>query len=721
MEPSPLLGYRQQKKTDTQWKGKRARRSRYTLDAIRNDRTWIAWACALYFLGTGMTLPAKAESFYVDATKGSDTNRGTAQAPFQSIQRAMEGIPGGSTIFLQPGKYAAIEHKAKVGVAVVEGEMVTIQPAPDVADPLKEVSIARIQIGSRAGVFAGPDAKGTYDVNLRIEKVNILDGVYLYGGRNLQLVGCLVERIGPWTGSAENIEKVGVELGGCSEVLIEGCEVTRTGTGLYLSGSNVRALRNRIHDIRHDGIRIVSLKDSLVEGNEIFNLDDGVEDADAKWSRHCDGIHIFIPGPGVPGAQNSRVTVRGNRIYNCESQGIQFNNYLRNKELWNEDITIENNIFGPTRANAVNIADPVDGIIFRHNTFVSFPESRTFRGEGRDVECNNSVFRISTPCKRAQVYNNILTHAFESAPGWFVGHNVIVTAKLAGLPTRNDVVVADVQFTDAATFDGRVAAGSPVVNVGTRLAPAPAWEEDAYGTKRDARPDAGAYEVPGLTPAAESPMPVLKEPVRFHVDDFRDANVDEDPWLAGDGQRGLSWKAPADQTQAWKPKAMTDAEGNIQAILSPQGIKGDSWVIASNVGEWADGKVSLTVSNAFNTGGSGVLLRGNADTEGYLIDYARGGIYLRSKTKDGPLEETSLAEGLPTLPRTGIVSYVVSIEDTAQGVKITASLDDKDAKPIVAWDKSKRLARGHMALFNRSHNGSHRTDIMAIKLEVLRP
>jgi len=700
MEPSPLSGRRQLRKT---------------------HRTCFTLAFGWILLSTGMTLPAKSDSFYVDAAKGSDTNPGTAQAPFQTIQRALEGIPGGSTIFLKPGKYAAIEHKAKVGLAVVDGEMVTIKPAPDVADPLKEVSIARIQIGSRAGVLAGPEAKGTYDVNLRIEKISIPDGIYIYGGRNFQLVGCLVERIGPWTGSVENIEKVGVELGACSDVLIEGCEVTRTGTGLFLSGSNVRALKNRIHNIRHDGIRIVSLKDSLVEGNEIFNLDDGVEDKDATWSRHCDGIHVFIPGPGVPGAQNSRVIIRGNRIYNCESQGIQFNNYLRNKELWNEDITIENNIFGPTRANAVNIADPVDGIIFRHNTFVSFPESRTFQGEGREVECNNSVFRISTPCKRAQVYNNILTNAFESAPGWFVGHNVIVTPKLAGLPTRNDVVVADVQFSDAAAFDGRLAPGSPAVNVGTRLAPTPAWEDDFYGTKRDARPDAGAYEIPGQTPPAESPMPVLKEPVRFLVDDFRDANVDEDPWLAGDGQRGLAWTAPAGQTQNWKPKAMTDGDGNYQPVLSPQGIKGDSWVIAANAGEWADGKVSLTVSNAYNTGGSGVLLRGNADTEGYLVDFARGSLFLRSKAKDGPIEETPLAEGLPTLPRLGTVSYVVSIEDSAQGVKITVSLDDKDAKPVVAWDKNKRLARGHLALFNRSHNGSHRTDIMAIKLEVLRP
>jgi len=656
-----------------------------------------------------------ANPFYVDAAKGSDTNAGTQDAPFQTIQRALENIPGGSTILLKPGNYPAIEYKGKPGLVIVQGEPVTIKPAPDVADPLKAVSIARIQIGLRAGVFAGPDSKGTMDVNLRVEKVHIPDGVYLYGGRHLQLAGCLIERIGPWTGSVENIEKVAVELGGSSDVLIEGCEVTNTGVGLALSGSDVRALGNRIHDIRHDGIRCISLKDSLVEGNTIFNLDDGVEDKDAVWSRHCDGIQLFIPGPGVPGSQNSRVTIRGNRIYNCESQGIQFNNYLRNKELWNEDITMENNVFGPTRANAVNIADPVDGVIFRHNTFVSFPEPRKFKGEGREVECNNSTFRVSSPCKRVQVYNNILANAFEVSTGWFASNNVIMTTKLVGLPTRFDVVTPDVKLVDPAAFDGRLAADSPALNAGTRLTPSPIFDKDIQGTARDARPDAGAFEVPGQNPAAEKPAPVAKGPVRTLVDDFKDANLDEDPWLAGDGQKGLAWSVPDGQT-GWKLRAVADKEGGFHPTLSPQSVKDVSWMVASNCGEWSDGKITITLTNAFNQAGAGVLLRANKESEGYLVDLVKGQITLRKKGAEGKIEETVLASGPGLLQRTDTVTMVIAIANDGGGVKITAGVEGGKTA-LEAVDKSATFAKGGLSLYNLSTNGSHRTDFDAVKME----
>lgn len=657
-----------------------------------------------------------ANTVYVDPTKGADSNPGTAAAPFQTIQKALEGIPGGSIILLKPGKYPVLEYKAKVGQAVVAGDMVTLKPAPDVADPLKEISIARIQIGSRAGVFAGPDRKGTFDVNLRVEKVHIPDGVYLYGGRHLQIAGCLIERAGPWTGSEENIEKTAVELGGCSDVLIEDCEITNTGAGMTLTGSDIRALRNRIHDIRHDGIRCVSLKDSLVEGNTIFNLDDGVEDGDAVWNRHCDGIHIFIPGPAAPGSQNSRVTIRGNRIYNCESQGIQFNNYLRNKELRNEDITIENNVFGPTRANVVNIADPVDGLVFRHNTFVSFPEPRKFKGEGREIECNNSTFRVSPPCKRVQAYNNILTNAFEVSPGWFASNNVIVTTKLVGLPTRFDVVTPDVKLADPAAFDGRLAADSPAVNAGTRLAPAPLFENDIQGTKRDARPDAGAFELPGQNPAAEKPASTAKGPVRIYLEDFKDANLDEDPWLAGDGQKGLAWSVPEGQS-AWKLRAVPDKEGGFHPTLSPQSVKDVSWMVASNCGEWDDGRVTLTLTNAYNQVGAGVLLRANKDTEGYLVDLVKGRIVLRKKEADGKIGEKVLAEGPALLDRTNTATFVVAVAHDGGGVKITVATEGGKTA-LEAVDPSSAFAKGGLALYNQSANGSHRTDFDAVKIEL---
>lgn len=654
-----------------------------------------------------------ADDFYVNPAKGSESNPGTKEAPFKTLAQALAAARGGETIFLSDGEYPAIEYPGKVGANIFNDKYVTVKPAPEVADPHKTVSIERVKIGARAGVLAGEERKGSFDVWLRLENLHLPDGVYLFGGKHLQLVNCLIERIGPWVGSVENIEKTAVEVDGCSDIFVEGCEVTNSGIGLALKGADMRVVGNRIHDIRHDGIRCVSAKDALVENNEIFNLDDGIEDGAADWNRHCDGIHIFIPGPGVPGAQNSRVTIRGNRIYNCESQGIQFNNYLREKTLWNEDITIENNVFGPTRANAVNIADPVDGIIFRHNTFVAFPGERTFKGEGRDIICNNTTLRINPTCKRGQVYNNILTNTFTVSPGWFAGNNVIVSSSPNIVPTRFDVLAQDARLADPAAFDGRLMPDSPAVNVGTRLAPAGPVEKDIAGTPRDARPDAGAFEVAGQNPVPEPQPTAFSGPAKRYLDDFRDANLDEDPWLSGAGQRGIAWSVLGDQ-QPWAFRTLPDEEGKRAVIFSPQGVKGASWMF-SNIEELSgDAKVRLAVSNAYNQGGAGVLLRANRETEGYLVDLAGGRIVRRSKDAGGQITETVLVEGASLLPRTGPRTFEISLSKEGGGVKIAVDADADGSVDLEADDTAGGISSGGLALYNLSGNGSHRTDFRQV-------
>jgi len=670
----------------------------------------------IFFVGVSFS-SVSAGDFFVNAGGGSDGNPGTRNAPFKTLAQALASARGGETIFLFEGEYPAIEYSGKAGGNIFEGNYVTIKPAPEVQDPLKSVSIERVKIGARAGVLAGEDKTGSFDVWLRLENLRLPDGVFLFGGRHLQLAHCRIERAGPWVGSVENIEKSAVELGGCSDVLIEKCDITNTGIGLTLNGSDIRVVGNRIHDIRHDGIRCVSAKDTLIENNEIFNLDDGVEDSEAKWSRHCDGIHIFIPGPGTPGAQNSRVTVRGNKIYNCESQGIQFNNYLREKDLWNEEITIENNVFGPTRANAVNIADPVDGIIFRHNTFVVFPEERTFKGEGRDIVCNNSIFRINPACKRGQVYNNILSNSFEIPRGWFVGNNVLVSSSPKLVPTRFDVVTQDAKLADPAAFDGRLAADSPAVNVGTRLAPAGALEKDLMGTQRDARPDAGAFEVAGQNPVQETPPVPFAGPAKRYVDDFRDANLDEDPWLAAVGQRGIAWTAMGEQ-MPWGFRSVPDEEGKPAVLFTPQGLKGASWMFSNIEDQKGDARIRLIVANAYNQGGSGVLLRANRQTEGYLVDLAGGRIVRRSMDAAGQIAETVLVQGAPLLPRTGFRTFAIALSKEGSGVKISVDADADGSPDLEAEEKPAIFQAGGLALYNLSRNGAHRTDVKNLEYAV---
>src|SRR5690606_20489744 len=114
------------------------------------------------------------------------------------------------------------------------------------------------------------------------------------------------------------------------------------------------------------------------------------------------------------------LTFRNNVVYDCESHGVQFNNYGTAR---NRRILFENNIFGPTRANCFNGADPVDGFTFRHNTFV--PGTREYTSAYRTITCGNTTFRVSDTYTDVAVYNNILhTFTFTPKDDWHVGFNL---------------------------------------------------------------------------------------------------------------------------------------------------------------------------------------------------------------------------------------------------------------------------------------------------------
>lgn len=674
-----------------------------------------------FILSLLLALNASAATYTVDQRSGHDTNPGTPEAPFVTLAKAMEAAQGGDTILLMPGEYGEINYRGQPDEHLYTGDYLTIKPDPSVEEPWEEVSIAKVTFGPKGSHMVDTERRGAYDINVAIEGVRIVDGVSQAGGRNLKLIGCRIERIGPWVGSKDNIEKFAVVTKAGSNILIENCDITNTAGGLTLSSWNVVARGNKIHNITHDGIRCVSLKDSLIENNEIFNLDDGVEDDDPRgkgWNRHCDAIHIFIPGPAKsPIARNSNIIIRGNRMWNCESQAMQFNNYLRVKDLWNENIIIENNIFGPTRANVINIADPVDGIIVRNNTFVYFPEGRTFRGLGRDIFCDNHTFRITPRCKNAQVYNNIFHNSFEVSPGWFVANNVVVDPPHHTMPTRKDIVLETITFTEPEALDGKLPPDSPAINAGTRLAPAGVYEKDFYGTPRDLRPDAGAYELPGQSPAAEPPFPRLTGEPRIFVEDFKDGNLSTDPWLNGNAQTGMSWSPPAGQ-KPWKIKNLS--RDGLLPGLSSQGFKGDSWMISQSGDDWADMTLTLNVRNAYNKSGAGILLRGNANTEGYLINLADGSVTVRKQDSAGKMHEQVLVTGENLLPRVGAETYVISIKDGFDGTTITVDKGADGNADITALDPEKHLKAGSIALYNHSHNGSHRTDIVDIRVDLER-
>lgn len=672
----------------------------------------------LTFLGlfSLFSVLVNAAQWYVDPELGEDGNTGAKTSPLKTLRAAMDKAAAGDEILLQPGSYKGIEHMASQPWRhLYRDDFVSISPAPGVRDSRHKITIERLRFGMRAGHLAGEGRRGRFDAWLRVTGVTILDGVYVFGYNHLRIEDCRVERYGPHVGSSEAIEKFAVNFACGEDLTLRDCEITRTAGGVVLSARGGRIVGNTIHDITHDGIRCISSKQCLVEGNRIYNLDDGVNDGDPAaegWNRNCDAIHIFVPGPGLAGARNSDLTIRGNVIYNCESQGIQFNNYLRVNNVWNQNVVIENNIFGPARGNVVNVADPVDGLVFRHNTFLYFPDGVTFDGRGRTVECANHALTISSRCRNAHIYNNILFNSVSPQPDWFVGYNVIVGDR--GLPTRFDRFNVDPKFAEPESFDGRLATDSPAANAGTRrFAPTPIPSTDIHGTGRDVRPDCGAYELPGQNPPPESPAPQTEEPVITFIDDFKDASLAADPWLNGPGQAGLSWSPPPDQA-SWVIRSNGE-----ECWLTAVGRAGESWMLANEGGDWSSVKVESRIRNTGNRTRTGVLLRANADLEGYLVDLARGQVLRRVKQDDGDVAEIVLATARGFLPSDGEREFIFAIEDSHRGTRITLDVDADGTVDLQALDDTDPpVEAGTIALVSDSPNSWQSTDWLEFEVKL---
>ena len=77
-----------------------------------------------------MAAPAAAEIYVVDqaAPGAADTNPGTEEKPFQSVQRGADAAQAGDTVCVMAGRY---DERVRVRTGGAEGRPVVFGPCPD--------------------------------------------------------------------------------------------------------------------------------------------------------------------------------------------------------------------------------------------------------------------------------------------------------------------------------------------------------------------------------------------------------------------------------------------------------------------------------------------------------------------------------------------------------------------------------------------------------------
>lgn len=600
------------------------------------------------------TLPAYAAPTYHVGTVQPPAD-GSPDAPFASLDDALAACSGGETIKLPAG-----DHEFRLDIVGNPpkprfAKHVTIRPADGV--PPRSVRIVnRVVIGQNGSQFFSPTEfnAGGYDANVAFVRLHLAAGITTYGARQVALVDCLVTVPGPWHGSAEAVNKVAIDLFG-SDCSIDGCEVTDAGIGISVKGWRFTVRNSHIHDLTHDGLRLLNAKDCLVEGCSIHGLDDGVHDHEAKWSHHCDGIHVFMTN-ALPQARCERITIRGNRIYDVESQAFQANNHVGDQSIHNRDFTFEYNVFGPTGANSFNIADAVEGVTVQHNTWVRV--ARKYKSRFRELTLANANCRVDQKCGNVEIVNNVLAFPqfqITERPDWEVHHNLCADMPPA-MPLGRFDILADPMFANPEAFDGVLLPDSPAIGAGT-----------TGGDPYRRRPNIGAWQDP-----EPLPPPAPASPTVFR-DDFADTDLrTADPWLNGPESIGLTWETEEGFWNLQRRNGVNELNPSTSPTLVCE-IQADQTIVGPYT-------FSARVNRASATKGGEFLLFSAVDPENrYLLDTGLQGTARLYRVMDG--ERTLLAES-PAASVAWEATVGVKVTPSDKGLRIEIARDGKPALDV---------------------------------------
>lgn len=322
--------------------------------------------------------PAHAADDRYVATTGSDANSGTSSgAAWRTLQKAVDTAPAGATIHVASGTYAGFSVAAgRTGLSIVgasrTGVVITPSaPARDVVairgagTTLRSVTVS----GCRpAPTPSSPETAGTASVrvaaaDVTVDQVTIRDAT---------------------AGGAYPTGCYGVLAVDADRTTVSGSEITRTGTGVMISGGGA-GTQVRGNTIHHN--------DALIRNNP-------AADTTGEGDFGATGIGFYLVA-ATPGPVADANTVSDNRApsydYGWDGSGIEIFGASRltltGNKLANNDTALESGTSGPTGPACLDN-------VFRGNLVTGNPD----RSAGHQVS-KGLILRCG---KKMQVTENTL-------------------------------------------------------------------------------------------------------------------------------------------------------------------------------------------------------------------------------------------------------------------------------------------------------------------------
>ncbi|MDB6452833.1 right-handed parallel beta-helix repeat-containing protein [Falsirhodobacter sp. 20TX0035] len=211
----------------------------------------------------------------VFVAEGPGPGVGTREAPFATLDLALDAVPEGGRIVVLPGEYGAVKIRDRRPPAPVvieaEGAHATSLSIAGSSDlDLRGWSVWPLVAGGAAGPLVGVDKTSS---RLRLAGMDLMGGP---GGADY-----MAWSEGDWAAWRRD----GLTVAG-DHVTVEGNRLRGVDFGITVSGTHARVLDNRVEGFGGDGMR--GLGDGgLFRGNRVqdaFGLDDNHDDGFQSWA-----------------------------------------------------------------------------------------------------------------------------------------------------------------------------------------------------------------------------------------------------------------------------------------------------------------------------------------------------------------------------------------------------------------------------------------------------
>lgn len=487
--------------------------SRHSSAVLSAGRSFMAVLMALLLC---LSFAAQAETFYVSASAGSDSNPGTSSRPFKTIQKGVNALSTSDDLIIRGGDYPeSVEIDGLNGTAgdfveikSADGELAIIRP---LQEPVSDTNTSGIEID---------------DSNyIRISRIKV-DGAYRYGfyvtySDHIQLLNNITYNTG----------KSGIRMRWARHLLVDGNDISRAVQREFqecLTFSDIENFiirNNYVHDRPRGpgsslqpkaggGVWTGGDEGGVGRGGEGIDVKDGSRNGvihNNRVDRIADKLGLYVDSYDTDSFNieiyNNLVSNSGCGFALSAENGTSTRGLLSDIKVYNN--ISYNNKCGFYMGNHGGDSDRADQTRRLHDIEIY---NNTIYANG--LESGGGGIDIANPnLRRLTVRNNIvfnnkggqirLSGGLTSLPPESIVENNIVFGNPGNKPAGDNITV-DPRVMDEDNFDLRLTDSSPAIDAGM-AATAPSFDHDGAPRPQGGAVDIGAYEYGSVADSSPNP------------------------------------------------------------------------------------------------------------------------------------------------------------------------------------------------------------------------